>query len=335
MFDPIVALIIASCRTYSGFVIAENDTQFDISFNQSQYDATGMNMSFTWLRPNSYYEGNLYVAPHANFDIRLWNYFDLIGQSSQANSSTEMIYHLFSGAMSETYMLGIDTYSGNGYNNRIAYAWSFAAIDNYNRDGLFYLKNVATGYYLQPHVANGLVIQESFSGNLGQLWLMAEAVPETNIYILKNMATNWGYLSYATPSDGYYMVVGSNIPNTLTMFPYRGSAFALTGTIAGQQYVLGMLSDLENATAVWIAIDDYSDLTDYELWYPESRDYHFCDVNMDRTISAADARLILRYAVGLESFTAEQQCLGDANRDDRVNAADARLALRYSVGLYT
>ena len=58
------------------------------------------------------------------------------------------------------------------------------------------------------------------------------------------------------------------------------------------------------------------------------------DVTLSEELSAADARLILRHAAGLETaFDETQSRLADLNNDTKVNAADARLALRLSAGL--
>lgn len=57
------------------------------------------------------------------------------------------------------------------------------------------------------------------------------------------------------------------------------------------------------------------------------------DVDMNGTISAADARLALRISVGLETVTKEVKILADVDGNGTVGAADARLILRYSVGL--
>jgi len=68
-----------------------------------------------------------------------------------------------------------------------------------------------------------------------------------------------------------------------------------------------------------------------------SSDILYGDVDLDETISAADARLILRATVGLEFFGTDkltiQYVLSDVNKDNTVSAADARLVLRKSVGL--
>ena len=57
------------------------------------------------------------------------------------------------------------------------------------------------------------------------------------------------------------------------------------------------------------------------------------DVNNDQQVTSADARLVLRAAVGLETFTAMQKKLADVNFDNDITSADARLVLRAAVGL--
>lgn len=55
------------------------------------------------------------------------------------------------------------------------------------------------------------------------------------------------------------------------------------------------------------------------------------DINADGKLTAADARLALRYSVQLEKFTEKQKIAGDANNDGTVTAADARIILVASV----
>lgn len=57
------------------------------------------------------------------------------------------------------------------------------------------------------------------------------------------------------------------------------------------------------------------------------------DVDADGVIAAADARLALRYSVGLDEPTKDQLERADYDADGEVTAADARLILRVSVGL--
>ena len=53
----------------------------------------------------------------------------------------------------------------------------------------------------------------------------------------------------------------------------------------------------------------------------------------DGKISAADARLALRFSVNLEKLDDKQKAAADVDHNGSVTAADARIILRASVGL--
>ena len=57
------------------------------------------------------------------------------------------------------------------------------------------------------------------------------------------------------------------------------------------------------------------------------------DVDNDKKITAADARLTLRRSVGLEKFSKQQTSIADMDSDGKITAGDARRILRLSVGL--
>lgn len=59
------------------------------------------------------------------------------------------------------------------------------------------------------------------------------------------------------------------------------------------------------------------------------------DVDNDAKLTAADARLVLRQAVGLEHFNDTQKTAADVDFDKKITASDARLVLRAAVGLET
>lgn len=59
------------------------------------------------------------------------------------------------------------------------------------------------------------------------------------------------------------------------------------------------------------------------------------DIDGNGKITAADARLALRIAAGLETVSPQVYVLADINRDGRVTAADARTILRTAAGLET
>ncbi len=63
--------------------------------------------------------------------------------------------------------------------------------------------------------------------------------------------------------------------------------------------------------------------------------YLLGDLDFDGKVTASDARLALRGAVGLETFDATLTRIGDVDFDKKITASDARLILRAAVGLET
>lgn len=61
--------------------------------------------------------------------------------------------------------------------------------------------------------------------------------------------------------------------------------------------------------------------------------YRLGDVNFDGKITAADARLALRFSAQLEKPTAEQFIVANVILDGKIEANDARLILRVSAQL--
>lgn len=73
----------------------------------------------------------------------------------------------------------------------------------------------------------------------------------------------------------------------------------------------------------------YSSLEDVD-----QNDYYYGDLDVDGSISVADARIALRYAVGLEGAASRILTkVGDVGGDGAIGVDDARLILRYAVGL--
>lgn len=66
---------------------------------------------------------------------------------------------------------------------------------------------------------------------------------------------------------------------------------------------------------------------------PPQPTYETGDINKDGRITAADARLALRFAASVDVPTAEQSVLADFNKDGKVTPADARFILRKAAGL--
>ncbi len=341
VFDPYIALSIISHGTYGGRVMAADETEIDVSFIQPRYNSSGMNVSIAWIRQNT--KSILSIIDTADcedFDIKLWNNANKIGESVDTVSSTEMIYHSFAGVTSDLYTLEIKKYQGNGNATRIGYAWSVSNSckqNGKNGEGIYLLRNVATGNYLQTNVATGVVHQDALFGNLSQIWLVTQNAIDNYFpdmfWNIQNGTNINGYLSYISSNENGYLVSTSDNATTVIGLPYSGNVHYFMTSIENQSCVLGISSDSELTSVKWIPISDDEELTDYQLWYMEPCAYQLYDANMNGSISAADARFLLRCSVGLETANAVQRYLGDINKDNVISAADARSALRRSVGL--
>ena len=57
------------------------------------------------------------------------------------------------------------------------------------------------------------------------------------------------------------------------------------------------------------------------------------DVNLDGIVNAADATVVLRSVVGMNTLSETQLLAADVNYDGKVDAADAAMILRYVVGM--
>ncbi len=66
----------------------------------------------------------------------------------------------------------------------------------------------------------------------------------------------------------------------------------------------------------------------------DTQNFRYGDIDFDGEVTAGDARLALRYAVGLDKITSRYvDILGNVDGKGAITAADARLILRYAVGL--
>ena len=57
------------------------------------------------------------------------------------------------------------------------------------------------------------------------------------------------------------------------------------------------------------------------------------DINSDGKVTTADARLLLRMAVGLDELTEQALTAGDMDNSGTITTSDARAVLRIAVGL--
>ncbi len=122
----------------------------------------------------------------------------------------------------------------------------------------------------------------------------------------------------------------------------QGAVFDGTNTVVNGIYNSGTKAELTNwevysfdtATCgektVELRYGEYS--TTYTV-YVTMTGYLNGDADLDGRITSADARLILRYSVGLEALVGNALFASDRDGNGAVDAGDARLTLRAAVGL--
>ncbi len=66
---------------------------------------------------------------------------------------------------------------------------------------------------------------------------------------------------------------------------------------------------------------------------PLGKTYFAGDADIDNSVTSADARLVLRASVGLETLSDVQKKIADIDKDNTVTSSDARMILRASVNL--
>ncbi len=140
-----------------------------------------------------------------------------------------------------------------------------------------------------------------------------------------NNGASFGHINTATVSvstDGAeYKAVG--IRENLTV---------KTGT----QYYSLTMQFLENQSARYISVKVKTEKALFglaELTVLQAPQYTYGDVDMNGTINAADASLVLQYNVKLKELSEAQKKAADVNADGKINAADASLILQYNVQL--
>lgn len=111
-----------------------------------------------------------------------------------------------------------------------------------------------------------------------------------------------------------------------------GGDIAIGGLVLGADgYVIGILNGGDFHTDDFLYNCCVS--TAYVAGLYPDPDHYYGDVDFDGSVTASDARLILREAVNLEEFSEGQFLLGDMDGNRVITASDARLALRTAVGL--
>lgn len=317
-----LAISIVANGNYGYGTIEENTKEY-IKFNQSLYDASGINVSISWLRNVTETEGTEHsfdYTPVNNLDLRLYKNGVLDGTSNNINSSAEMIYSPIN-ALTRSfdseieYELEIEYVNDDTDNSaetvKYGYAWS-SDTDCYNdfeeHEGLYCVKNVATGKYLTYNCEDNTMELADYEGyyfdEFEQLFLISHnqgdeyrlgsafALFNQGVGINGNIVTHTSVpanIEISRTEDGYYVFKANSM----------------------------YLSSLN--TFSWKA-KPYTSL--YECWILEKVNYRVGDNDMSGVINETDYNYLEAYCTGAYTPTNADWFLSDTNYDNVLNSDD-------------
>ncbi len=137
-------------------------------------------------------------------------------------------------------------------------------------------------------------------------------------------------------------LIGIELANPGRTVYMQGAVFDGTNTVVNGIYESGARAELSNWEVYTFDTDTCGEKTvelrygDYSVTYTiyvTMTGYLPGDANLDGKITAADARLILRCSVELETLIGNALFAADRDADGDIDSADARTTLRASVGL--
>lgn len=84
-------------------------------------------------------------------------------------------------------------------------------------------------------------------------------------------------------------------------------------------YLTSESTDIENGTNVFLTINDYSDRQQWVFTLSNLNG----DIDLDNSVTVADATLLQKYVVGIATLTDDQKLLADCNGDGAIDVRDA------------
>lgn len=333
--NPYIAVAIASQGTY-GFGIYEHDLQTKrIKFLQPIAEAESINVTLTWLRENSIAgtdhvleNNNVNIGELIDMDFHVTSNGSILGRATSTNTSAEMVYAYFDENDNENFQLVIRKFTDSTQDVRFAYAWSVDSIRfQYTQpfEGIGYLKNLNSSYYMEANTTSLTASQQVFDGDTNQMWIL---------YRKQNAATYQLQSSYesigAFADTSSISTDGVSDISVLLNDDGTYSFIRLQGDV---QYILGVsnASTSIDSSVVWQTMGDA--IADSQKWFFEVCAFEKGDSDLNGDIDSSDYRYVNRATVNLENPDTIRSYLCDVDGDGNIDSSDARLVSRYMVGL--
>lgn len=316
---------IASQHTYgNGVLNASNNYERKVHFIQPSYESGYINFTVAYLQTNVPSGSASGVID--DYDLSVTNNGST-KYSNRGNSSTELVYQSLS--LDPNYEARIYKFSGNSDSVRYGYAWSTdneRFINTYGEEGIYYLKNYKSSYYLSRDTSNNVAIQTSFSNSLNNLWVLDSLTTYSNSYAIKsaNILSNGLGVGNIISGISYYAIEGSgaSVSSINVIYDKITGTYTFKRNVNGIEYALGInnQSTSSGAYANWFP---YSENNESQKWYLETANYRSGDADYDGSITQYDATIVQQYLLNTYSITNNlQEYLFDANRDDYIDMSD-------------
>lgn len=336
--NPYIAIAIASHGTYGfGEVESGSNTEY-VKFLQPITAADSINVTVTWLRENTV-NGNDHVNEEENennivnvgllydIDFHVNSHGSILGYATKSNTAAEMMYAYFDNGDNENFEIVVRRYGSLTQNVRYAYAWSVNSMRfQYNQpfEGIGYLKNLNSSYYMEADTTALTMSQQTFDGDANQMWILRRNA-NASTYKLQSA---YGTIGSVADSSS----ISNSSASVVTVSLNDDGTYSFIRTNGTTQYILGISNNATTAGAgaVWQLKGDT--VFDSQKWYFELCAYERGDYDKNGTINAEDARMILRASAGTETPDTMQTFLSDVDGNGVLSSIDAYLANRYSAG---
>lgn len=327
--DAYRAICITGSGHYGYKQITGGQVSEDIHIKQPAYGASGMNVSLAWSRNNTLVNGSATAA--TLFDMDLMVKYGTTGKSSASSHTNKELVYITPLPSTSDYTINVKKYTSTQGTVRYAYAWSLNKErfqDTALGEGIYYLKNMNSGYYLNLNTSTGEATQAAYTGQENQQWLLYKVGSDYELRTLSGDSEvltlgaadgSFAYKTEAKNNPVATMDINMNSNGSISIFSLTQYAFVLD--IRNRSIAAG-------EAARWTLLENKPS----QMWYLEPVAYQKADVNMDGSIDAYDALIIEQAAVKKVDLTKAEEFLADVDNNGQVTAYDSMLAQKIATG---
>lgn len=313
VFDPVLALSITANGNYGYGILKNSDDSNMVNFFYSPYDATNVNVSMSWLNNAD----NSLKNERPNLDLML-SINSAEVKSENTSSSTEMLYtniylsRNFDSEMDYTIRCYNKDYVFNSSSEEIkyGYAWchnteEYKVIEQY--EGLYFIKNVATGKYLTYDWENEQLLLNNYVGHYHNDY-------DQFMAITKNSTGNYSIRDAFTYSDG---IIAND-----TVAEYGANSSDIKILQDEEGYYMFKVGSKYMSSNNGLCFESIEDVTSANKWILEEVVYRQGDLDYSGVINNYDQNYLMSYISGTYTPSNAELFLADMNGDGVLDVDD-------------